>query len=408
MSNNTSTTIESELLDAHPNADERKDFWQAIRQQEFPITSHTTYLKNAATGPALPQVLKATSRYYQELMDSGDLMWEEWATRRDAARAQLARLINAEPDEIAFTANTSAGMNLIADATEDRGDVIASRLEFPVSTVPFLYRGKRIEFIEDESATFSERVLSESSAFDAEDIARRMTERTGVISVSHVQYSNGLRSQLETIGSIKKDHIFVVNASQSAGVLPIDVKRMKIDALCATGHKWLCAGLGTGFVYLSRELLERTRPRAIGWMSVKEPFEMRNDRIDLRNDAAARAELGVPVLASIFALGASVARLNKIGIERIEERALEVNRYLTARLLEAGHVVLSPLADERQRSAETLVAFNDPARIVAQLAERKIQVTEKPEGIRVATHLFNNEDDIESLVAALSEIRDAG
>lgn len=379
-----------------------QDFWGEIRGREFPITAHTTYLKSAATGPALPQVLAATRRYYQELMDGGDLMWEEWAARREAARVQLARLINAEPDEIAFTANTSAGMNLIADATEDHGDVIASRLEFPVSTVPFLYRGKRIEFIEKEEVMLGKSALN-GSAFDADDVARLMSERTGVISVSHVQYSNGLRSQLETVGQIKKDHVFVVNASQSAGVLPIDVKRMKIDALCATGHKWLLAGLGTGFVYLSRELMERTRPRAIGWMSVKEPFEMRNDEIDLRNDAAARAELGVPVLASIFALGASVARLNEIGIGKIEERALEVNRYLTARLREAGYVVLSPLAIERQRSAETLVALDNPSRIVAQLAARKIQVTEKPEGIRVATHFFNDEADIETLLSGLKE-----
>jgi selenocysteine lyase/cysteine desulfurase len=234
-----------------------------------------------------------------------------------------------------------------------------------------------------------------------EDLRSAMNVRSGIICLSHVQFSNGFRLNLEELGDAKGGHALVVNASQSAGVFEIDVKRMKIDALCATGHKWMLSGYGSGFVYLSRELLERTRPRAIGWLSVDDPYSMRNDEIHLRPDAAARTELGCPHFSGIFALGASVDLMTNIGMNNIEERALSLNRYLTERLIESGREVLSPLKDEQTRSAETLIALGDPARVVAHLAELKIIVTEKPQGIRVATDFFNNESDVDRLIEAL-------
>jgi selenocysteine lyase/cysteine desulfurase len=237
-----------------------------------------------------------------------------------------------------------------------------------------------------------------------EDILAARTDRTGVISLSHVQFSNGFRSDLEELGNNKGEHLLVVNASQSAGVFGLDVKRMKIDALCATGHKWMLSGYGSGFVYLSRELLAATRPRAIGWLSVNDPYGMRNDEIHLRQDAAVRAELGCPHFAGMFALGASVAQFQNIGIAQIEERALALNRILTSRLQEAGWKVLSPLGSEEFRSAQTLVAGDNPPALVAHLAKMSVAVTEKPQGIRVATDFFNDEDDIERLIEGLKTV----
>jgi selenocysteine lyase/cysteine desulfurase len=204
------------------------------------------------------------------------------------------------------------------------------------------------------------------------------------------------------LGEAKGGHALVVNASQSAGAFEIDVKRMQIDALCATGHKWMLSGYGSGFVYLSRELMARSRPHSIGWLSMVDPYADSNNEIHLRHDAAARTELGCPHFAGMFALGASVDLFTEVGIGNIEERVLELNRLLTTRLVESGWKVLSPIAKETTRSAETLVEANDPAGLVARLAEQKIIVTKKPEGIRVATHFFNSEDDIERLIEGLA------
>jgi selenocysteine lyase/cysteine desulfurase len=249
------------------------------------------------------------------------------------------------------------------------------------------------------------QVESVDGELHLEDLRRAVSDETGIICLSHVQYSNGFRADLEELGLSKNNHTLVVNASQSAGAFEIDVKRMQVDALCSTGHKWMLSAYGSGFIYLSRKLLDETRARSIGWMSVEDPFEMHSREFNIRRDAAARAETGCPHFAGIFALGAAVDYLLKIGTQQIEQRVLALNRYLTGRLSEEGFDVLSPLRDEKSRSGETLVATARPKRVVAHLAQRNIAVTEKPQGIRIATHFFNNEDDIERLIAALDEIR---
>ena len=367
--------------------------WRRVRR-DFPVTETTAYLNSAASGPVPRAVLEAPTRFYRETLASGDRRWFEWLAKRERAREAVARLINAEPGEIAFTTNTSSGMNLIVDALEGRGEVLSCELEFPVSTLPWMHRGVKVHLLKVRDG-----------ALGAEDITGAMTERTGVICLSHVQYSNGLRAPLAEIGARKGRHYFVVNAAQSAGVMQIDVKRMRIDALCSTGHKWMLAGYGSGFVYLSRRLLEETRPRAIGWLSVEHPFAMKNDEYVIRNVAASRAETGCPHFAGIFALGAAANYLLALGTGAVERRALELNRRLTEGLAQSGWKVLSPLRDEATRSAETLVVADEPERVTSHLARRGVAVTQKPEGIRVATHCFNDEDDIARLLEALGELR---
>lgn len=367
--------------------------WSRIRK-EFPVTERLSYLNSAAAGPLARATEVAATHYYQQMMDDGDVHWEEWLAEREHVRRKVAKFINADPEEIGLTINTSSGMNLIVDALAGRGEVISCDLEFPVSTLPWMHRRIPVHLVQ---SVVGEVPLA--------DIRRAMNAKTGIISISHVQFSSGFRIDIEELSKNKNAHALVINASQSAGVFEIDVRRMGIDALCATGHKWMLSGYGSGFVYLNRALLTHTWPRAIGWLSVKEPYADRNNEVHLRSDAAARAELGCPHFAGIFALGASLDLLLTTGIKSIEERALTVNRRLTNRLQEEGWKVLSPLATESARSAETLVAIDNPGQAVTKLAERGVIVTQKPQGIRVATHFFNNEDDIEKLIEGLSSLK---
>ncbi len=367
--------------------------WSNIRAQ-FPVTRNSTYLNTAAAGPLAVSTKEAAIAYYQQMTDDGDIHWDDWLMKREEVRARVASFINAEPEEIGLTTNTSSGMNLIVDALANHGEVIASDLEFPVSTIPWMHRMIPVHLI--KSSPIGE-VLPES-------YASMMNVRTGVISVSYVQYSNGLRTDIEALGELKGGHALVVNASQAAGAFEIDVKRMKIDALCATGHKWMLSGYGSGFVYMNRELLARSRPHAIGWLSVQDPYGDSNNEVHLRHDVAARAELGCPHFAGIFALGASIHMMQSIGMKNIEERALSLSRKLTNSLGDAGWKVLSPLREESMRSAETLVQADKPDELVATLAEKKIIVTRKPQGIRVSTDFFNDEEDIDVFIAALKKI----
>src|SRR5712671_5611875 len=367
--------------------------WDEIRKQ-FPVTERLAYLNSAAAGPVSRQSAEAASGYYEKMMSDGDVHWNRWLADREVIRKKIAQFINAQPEEIAFTTNTSSGMNVIVDALADRGEVISSQLEFPVTTLPWMHRRIPVHLLPvvDGEVTI-------------ESIAAAMTHETGVIALSHVQFSNGFRIAPEALGSIKGRHALVINASQSLGALEIDVKRMKIDALCATGHKWMLAGYGSGFVYLSRELLEQSLPRSIGWLSVEHPFEMRNDEFRPRHDTAARVELGCPHFAGIFSLGASIDLMNEMGAGSIQARVLELNRLLTSRLVESDWLVLSPLHNDTARSAETLVEVENPAEVVRHLFRHGVVVTEKPQGIRVATHFFNNEDDLERLIGGMNETR---
>src|SRR4026208_1933636 len=192
--------------------------WRDIREQ-FPVTAQYVYLNTAAAGPLARATAQAGVTYYEQMKNDGDLHWDEWLARREEVRAKGAAFINAETDEIGLTTNTSSGMNIIIDALEKHGEVISCDLEFPVTTIPWMHRRIPVHLVK-----------SVDGVLRTEDLQAAMNTRTGILSLSYVQFSNGFRSDLEELGSIKGSHALVVNASQAAGVFDIDVKRMKIDA----------------------------------------------------------------------------------------------------------------------------------------------------------------------------------
>jgi selenocysteine lyase/cysteine desulfurase len=271
--------------------------------------------------------------------------------------------------------------------------VLSSDLEFPGVTLPWIHRGIPVHLLPAVEGIVRLESFSLAGA-----------PRAATIALSHVEFSNGCRQDLEALGRVKAHRHLVVSGSQSVGAFPVDVRRCQVDALACAGHKWLCAGYGAGFFYVSRELLARRRPRMVGWLSVEHPFAFDNRRVQVL-PTSRRHELGCPSFAPIFALGAAIEYLTGIGIDAIAARVLELNMYLTARLSREGFEVLSPGGEHR--SGQTLVALPDPHQATEYLHERGILVTRKREGVRVSTHFFNNEEDIEACVAALVEHRDS-
>src|SRR5512132_2206156 len=175
--------------------------WDDTRKQ-FPVTEYSTYLNAAAAGPLSRATSAAATEYYQQMMDDGDIHWDEWLEKREDVRRKVAAFINAEPDEVALTTNTSSGMNVIIDALETHGEVISCDLEFPVSTLPWMNRRIPVHLVK-----------SVEGELRTGDIRAAMNVRTGIICLSHVQYSNGLRLNLEAVGDVKGRHALVVNAS---------------------------------------------------------------------------------------------------------------------------------------------------------------------------------------------------
>src|SRR2546423_15691677 len=118
--------------------------WNEIRKR-FPVTETVAYLNSAAAGPVSRAARDAALGYYEKMMRDGDVQWNQWLAQRETIRTKIARFINAEPDEIGLTTNTSSGMNGIVDALENRGEVISSTLEFP--SPPFRWIIDRFPFL---------------------------------------------------------------------------------------------------------------------------------------------------------------------------------------------------------------------------------------------------------------------
>src|SRR6266566_7421257 len=162
--------------------------WAEIRKQ-FPVTEKLVYLNSAAAGPVSQASREAAAGYYEKMMSDGDVHWNRWLADREVIRRKIAQFINAEPEEIAFTTNTSSGMNVIVDALEDRGEVISSELEFPVTTLPWMNRRIPVHLL---PAADGEARL--------DDVSSAISEKTGIIALSHVQFSNGFRIDPEELG----------------------------------------------------------------------------------------------------------------------------------------------------------------------------------------------------------------
>ena len=365
--------------------------WDEIRA-DFPGLAGKVYLNAAATSLTPRPVREAVTSFYRELELGGDQQWSTWLERRESIRRKVARLINAEAAEIAFVPNTSSGINLIADLLDGDGPVLSDELEFPTVTLPWIHRGVMVRF-----------VPAVEGVLRLESFAEGQAPRCATIAISHVQYSNGCRQDLDGFGRLKGRRRLVVCGSQSIGAFPVDVKRSGIDALATAGHKWLCAGYGAGFCYISRELIEARPARAVGWMSAEDPFAFDNRRMQVVVSNA-RNELGCPPFATIFALGAAVDYVAGLGLGRIAERVLALNEHLTTRLEQESFEVLSP--GGKHRSGETLVRITDPPSAHAFLADRGVQVTVKPEGLRIATHFYNHETEIDACVGALAAWRE--
>src|SRR5262245_24619529 len=233
--------------------------WDDLRK-DFPGIKDRVYFNAAAASISPKWVREAVARYLQEYEEGGDDHWDLWLAQMEVVRERVARYIGAQADEIAFVTNTSEGMNILADLVSGDGPVLSDELEFPTVTLPFIHRGVQMQFIPAIEGELRMEMFDETHA-----------PRATTISVSHVQFSNGFRIDIEALGALKGRRNLLVCGSQSVGAFEVDVRAMQIDGLACAGHKWMMAGYGAGFLYISKELLKRP-PHQLGWRSVKDPF----------------------------------------------------------------------------------------------------------------------------------------
>ena len=367
--------------------------WQEARAL-FPAVESSVYLNTAGGAPLSQRSAEAGLNYYRQSLEDGDVHWDEWLEQVEAVRRKLARFLNARPASIAFTANTSIGMNLAAHMLRGRGRVLTMADEFPSVTLPFLQLGFDVDFVPTDHD--GEVSIGDMESADSPD--------TGILAISFVQFRSGFRRNLTELGRYcrERDVALVVDATQGFGAFPIDVSGSGVDFLAFSGYKWATSGYSIGSLYVSDRFRDPAAFPMVGWRSSREPYELVCDRLDI-TDAAAALELGHPPFAGVFALGAALDLIQEIGIERIAERIMELVCYLQQELDKAGMWVLST-RDEAHLSGIALVAADEPQAVVAELRKRGIVVSSRGEGIRVSLHYYNDFNDIDRFVEALADI----
>jgi selenocysteine lyase/cysteine desulfurase len=364
--------------------------WDEIRSY-YPAVESCTYLNTAAGGAMCRQAAEEAKAYYDEMTAVGDRKWSEWLERTEETRRHTAALLNATPEEIAFLSNTSAGLNVVADLLADDGEVLTLAEEYPSVCLPWLRRKQPVRFLP----------IQADGGIDIDDIDRAAGANTRIVAISHVQYCTGFRCDLVELGTLCRDRGWrlVVDATQSFGTIPIDVRTSQVDALIFSGYKWVTAGYGIASVFVRKEVLEEMGLPAVGWRSAKKPYALINDRLDLTTEARG-LELGHPTFPGIFAQRGALRVLEEIGLERIEARIDELTDYLLERMDERGITLLSPRQRGR-RAGITMLGVPDPVETTRGLKKKNVSVSARGRGIRVALHFYNNHDDVDRLAEAL-------
>jgi cysteine desulfurase / selenocysteine lyase len=368
--------------------------WSEIRKQ-FPVLEKYVYLNPAGGSPMSLMAADAGKRYFDEMVAEGDVPFESWLERADETREKVARLIGAAPRNIAFTLNTSSAMNHLALMLKGHGEVLTMRDEFPSSTVPWINQGCTVRFIGPVKHTYP-----------IDWIEKHITPETKILVSSVVQYCTGFRQDMEALGDLCRRHnlIFVANATQAIGVMPIDVKNENIDCMAFSGLKWTTSGYGAGVVYISDKILGTCKLPVAGWQSVESPGLMENETFQLKQEASV-LEAGCTHFPSVFALGGALDLILTIGSDKIHQRVLELNRLLQQKIEGAGLPVIS-FKDEKHRSGITIIKTRNAKTIKEKLLAQNIFVAARGEGIRVSVSFFNNEHDIETFIAAIKDIRE--
>ena len=364
------------------------------------------FLNHAGVAPLSPPAAAAMRRFADEA-EREAYTGGQWYRRIEETRRLAARIVGAEsPGEIAFVPNTSTGLSMIANGLDwhEGDEVIITNVEYPANRYPWIdlqaRRGVRVV----------EVAQTPEGRIDWEDVTNAITQRTRLIALSHVQYGSGYQVDLDKIGfMLRCDHqdvLLCVDAIQSVGVMPVDVRSLGVDFLAADGHKWMLGPEGAGVLYVRRELCERLHPSVVGWLNMVDAHDYGNYRYEFKRDAG-RFEPGSYNVPGLHALGASLEMLLGVGMKEVWRRVLVLTDRLIAGLERMGWRVFSPHERDEERSG--IVVFDppedwpeSPPQIVTRLQRAGIVIVVRGGRLRASPHFYNTPEQIDRLLEALS------
>lgn len=358
----------------------------------FPVAKNRVFLNHAAQSPLPKPVADAMRQYVEDYSNFGASPLEG----SDLGKSLFAKLVGAKTEEIALVENTSVGLNIAANVLHypPGSKIVTTDLEYPSVVYPWLKRslGVKVHYVRNMNG----RIL-------LEDFEKAVDDSTVAVVVSHVEYTNGFRHDLQALSEIAHRHgaVLTVDAIQSAGVIPIDVKRDGVDFLTCACYKWLLGPAGAAYLYVREELIEGFEPPYVGWASVKQEIFETVDFWDIwslkLSETASRFEVGTPSTVSFVGAAEAIKMLLGFGIENIEKRVLKLTDYLIEKIKALGLELQTP-EEQQHRSGIVNIKIDKPKDVVEQLKRGNIIVSARAHGIRVSPHFYNTEEEIDKLV----------
>jgi kynureninase len=365
-------------------------------RSEFPILEHTTYLINHSLGAMPARTAERVAEYASTWRQRGIRAWGEgWWELPLTVGDQVGRIVGAPPGSTVMHQNVSIAEAVVLscfDPTPARNRVVYERGNFP--SVRYLYQAQRdLEVVVCE---------------DDDEIAETIDERTLLVPVSHVLFKSGEIQDVERI--IRRAHeaeaYVILDAYQSAGIVPLDVTALNVDFAVGGSVKWLCGGPGNGWLYVRPDLAERLEPAYTGWQAHVEPFAFEEEM--RYAPGAARFLTGTPNVPALYAATAGYDLIEEIGVERIRANSLRQTELLIQLAEAAGFGVASPREPERRGGTVTVHVDEFPA-VHKELSERQILCDFRPgAGIRLGPHYFTSDAELAHVIAQIGEIVQTG
>ncbi len=366
-------------------------------REMFPVTRNKVFLNHAAYSPLSLPVVDVMRRYNDDLS-----RFEIDESEYSLGKKSFAKLINADKEEIALVQNTSTGLNLVANMLSypKGSNIVTTDMEYPSVVYPWLKRrlGVEVRYVENVGG----KIL-------VEDVEKTVDDYTVAVAVSHVEYVNGFRHDLKELAKIAHEHdaYLVVDAIQSLGAMPVDVRRDDVDFLTASCYKWLLGPAGAGYLYVNRRHVEKFEPPFIGWASVKPEVFETIDFWDIwrpkLSKTASRFEIGSPSFVSFVGAAVAIQSLLDVGIENIQKRVLSLTELLMKSLKSSEYDLTTP-EDPEHRSGIVHFLVDDAEEKAKSLKKKGIVVSARSNGLRVSPHFYNSEEEIERLIQELQRM----
>ena len=356
---------------------------------EFPIFRDRVYLNTCSLGALGERARRKVAEFLDLWQSRGAAAWYDvWWEALGDLRARYGRIVNAAPNEIALAPSISVALSAVAESIDygRRPRVVITSLDFPTVAYQWLAKAKRgVELVVVESP---DRI-----SVPVEAIARAIDDRTALVVTSHVYFTSGAIQDIKRIAEAAHAHgaLCLIDAYQSVGQIPVDVRETGVDALVAGGLKWLLGGPGIVFLYVREAVARRLEPKISGWFGQRDQFAFDPRALTFHDDAR-RFELGTPSLAAVYAQRGGLEYIEEIGIPAIREVTAALTEDLIATARAAGFKP-KVASDPKQRSAIVMIPMPDPAASVQHLAAGGVIADTRPGHVRFSPFFYNVQDD---------------